>query len=333
MHRKYSDLIKAEARRLGFDHCGISKASYLAAHATHLKIWLKKGLQGEMDYMARHPEKRLDPRKLVSGTRSVISVIMSYNTDHKQTDHTAPVISKYAYGKDYHKVIRKRLKKLLAYIQNEIQPANGRVFVDSAPVLDRAWAEKAGLGWIGKNANLISTKFGSFVFIGSVFIDLELAYDSPTSDMCGGCTKCIAACPTQAIIRPKVIDSKRCISYFTIEYKGQLPESLRERFHNRIFGCDICQDVCPWNRKAPLNHIDEFVPEKELLEMKRKDWINMDEDKFDRLFQGSAVKRVRFEGLKRNIRFVLSSCGFINPQVYHIRISNPNEQNPDFKSE
>ena len=307
MHGKYSDLIKAEARRLGFDDCGISKASYLAVYAPHLKIWLEKGLQGEMDYMARHPDKRLDPRKLVSGTRSVISVIMSYNTDRKQADHSAPVLSKYAYGKDYHKVIRKRLKRLLAYIQNEIQPVNGRVFVDSAPVLDRAWAEKAGLGWIGKNSNLISTKFGSFVFIGSVFIDLELDYDSPVSDMCGACTKCITACPTKAIIRPKVIDSKRCISYFTIEYKGQLPEGLREKFQNRIFGCDICQDVCPWNRKAPLHHIDEFIPGKELLEMRRADWINMDEEQFDRLFKGSAVKRAGFEGLKRNIRFVLSS--------------------------
>ena len=304
MHGKYSDSIKAEARRLGFDRCGISKASYLESYAPHLKIWLEKGLQAGMDYMAWHTEKRLDPGKLVSGTTSVISVIMSYNTDRRQADQSAPVLSKYAYGKDYHRVIRKRLKKLLAYIQNEIHPASGRVFVDSAPVLDRAWAEKAGLGWIGKNSNLISPESGSFVFIGSVFIDLELEYDSPVSDMCGGCTKCIDACPTQAIIRPKVIDSGRCISYHTIENKGQLPESLRERFHNRVFGCDICQDICPWNRKAPVHHIDEFVPAKELLEMKREDWVHLDEERYNRIFEGSAVKRAGFEGLKRNIRFV-----------------------------
>jgi epoxyqueuosine reductase len=304
MHGKYSDLIKAEALRLGFDHCGISKATFLRDHVSHLKTWLDKGLHGEMDYMSRYFEKRLDPERLVSGTKSIISVIVSYHSGQRQADDTAPILSKYAYGKDYHHVIRKKLKKLLAYIHNEIHPVKGRVFVDSAPVLDRAWAEKAGLGWIGKNSNLISSQFGSFVFIASVFIDLELEYDSPVRDMCGSCTKCIAACPTQAIIRPKVIDSNRCISYLTIEYKGQLPESLKEKFHNRIFGCDICQDVCPWNRQAPLHHIEDFNPEKELMEMKREDWISLDEEKFNRLFESSAVKRARFDGLKRNIRFV-----------------------------
>ena len=304
MHGKYPGLIKAEARRLGFDHCGISRAENLTDHASHLKTWLEKGLHGDMAYMARHFEKRLDPEKLVSGTKSVISVIAGYNTNLKQLDSSAPVISKYAFGRDYHKVIRKKLKRLLVYIQNEICPVSGRIFVDSAPVLDRAWAVKAGLGWIGKNSNLISQKFGSFVFIGSVFIDLELEYDSPVSDMCGGCTKCITACPTQAIIGPKVIDSRRCISYLTIEYKGQLPEGLREKFRNRIFGCDICQDVCPWNRKAPLHQMKDFMPAKELLEMKRDEWITLDEEKYNQLFAGSAVKRARFDGLKRNICFV-----------------------------
>ncbi|MBN2212700.1 MAG: tRNA epoxyqueuosine(34) reductase QueG [Bacteroidales bacterium] len=307
VHGKYSGLIKAEARRLGFDNCGISGAEYLSGHASHLKIWLEKGLHGEMDYMAGHFEERLDPEKLVRNTRSVITVIAGYNTNLKQEDSSAPVISRYAFGRDYHKVIRKKLKQLLDYIQREIQQASGRVFVDSAPVLERAWAVKAGLGWIGKNSNLISPESGSFVFIGTVFIDLELEADSPVRDMCGSCTKCIDACPTQAIIRPKVINSNRCISYLTIEYKGQLPENLREKFHNRIFGCDICQEVCPWNRKAPLHRTEDFMPSKELLEMKRSDWITLDEKKFNRLFEGSAVKRAGFEGLKRNIRFVLSS--------------------------
>ncbi len=311
MHGKYSNLIKAEAHRLGFDQCGISRATYLADHEPRLKIWLEKGLHGEMAYMTRHCEKRLDPTTLVGGTRSVISVIMSYHTEQSQTDLTAPVISKYAYGRDYHKVIRKKLKHLLAYIQNNIQPASGRIFVDSAPVLDRAWAEKAGLGWIGKNSNLISSESGSFVFIGSIFTDLELEYDSPVRDMCGSCTKCIDACPTKAIIRPKVVDSRRCISYLTIEYKGQLPENLREKFHNRVFGCDICQDVCPWNKKAPLHRHDELMPAKEMLEMKRKEWLSLDEERFNRIFKGSAVKRAGFEGLKRNIRFVSRSCGSV----------------------
>lgn len=304
LHGKYSDLIKAEARRLGFDNCGISRAEYLTEYAPHLNKWLEKRLHGDMDYMAGNLQKRLDPAKLVSGTKSVISVILSYNTNQKQADSAVPVISKYAFGRDYHKVVRKKLKALLDYIRREIHPVSGRVFVDSAPVLDRVWAERAGLGWIGKNSNLISPEYGSFIFIGSVFIDLELDYDTPVREMCGGCTKCIDACPTQAIIRPKVIDSRRCISYLTIEYKGQLPESMREKFHNRIFGCDICQDVCPWNSKAPLHRTEDFVPSKELLEMKRNDWIMLDEKKFNQLFEGSAVKRARFEGLKRNIRFV-----------------------------
>ncbi len=301
---KYSDLIKAEAYRLGFDNCGISRAEYLTEYEPHLKKWLEKGLHGEMDYMAGNLQKRLDPEKLVKGTKSVISVILSYNTNQKQAGRLVPFISKYAFGRDYHKVVRKKLKALLAYISRKIHPVSGRVFVDSAPVLDRVWAERAGLGWIGKNSNLISPVYGSFVFIGSVFTDLELEYDKPVREMCGDCTRCIDACPTQAIIRPKIIDSRRCISYLTIEYKGQLPESIREKFHNRIFGCDICQDVCPWNRKAPLHKTEDFMPSKELLEMKRSDWINLDEKKYNQLFEGSAVKRAGFNELKRNIRFV-----------------------------
>lgn len=304
MHRKYSDLIKAEAYRLGFEDCGIAPAAYLEEHASFLKTWLEKGMHGDMDYMLKHFEKRTDPSKLVEGTKSVISVILSYNTTDRQADKSAPVLSKYAYGKDYHKVIRKKLKKLLKYIHINIHPVNGRVFTDSAPVLDRAWAAKAGLGWIGKNSNLISPKYGSFVFIGSVFVDLELEYDFPLKDMCGGCVKCINACPTQAIIKPGVVDGSRCISYYTIEYKGRLPDSLKEQFQNRMFGCDICQDVCPWNRQVPLHKTPEFEPVREIMKMSRDEWIHLDEEKYDSLFAGSAVKRAGFKGLKRNIKFV-----------------------------
>lgn len=304
MHRKHSELIKAEAHRLGFQDCGIAPAAYLEDHASFLKTWLEKGMHGEMDYMSKHFEKRTDPTRLVEGTKSIISVILSYNTTDRQADITAPVISKYAYGKDYHKVIRKKLKKLLKYIQINIHPVHGRVFTDSAPVLDRAWAAKAGLGWIGKNSNLISPKYGSFVFIGSVFIDLELSYDFPLKDMCGGCVKCISACPTQAIIKPRVVDGSRCISYFTIEYKGRLPGELKEQFQNRIFGCDICQDVCPWNRKVPLHKTHEFESDPEIMNMSFDEWIHLDEKRYNRLFEGSPLKRAGYKGLKRNITFI-----------------------------
>ncbi|NJK87855.1 MAG: tRNA epoxyqueuosine(34) reductase QueG [Bacteroidales bacterium] len=296
-------MVKAEALRLGFDDCGISEATYLEEDAVHLKTWLEKGYQGEMRYMDDHFEKRTDPRKLVDGAKSVISVIQNYYTQAKQEDPAAPIISKYAYGKDYHKVLKRKLKKLTEFIQKEIAPVNGRAFVDSAPVLDRAWAARAGLGWVGKNSNLISPRLGSFFFIGSLITDIEFEYDTPINDMCGGCTKCLSACPTKAIVRPKVVDGSKCISYYTIEYKGELPESLRERFLNRAFGCDICQDVCPWNRKAPENTVPEFKPVPGLLSMTKKDWTELNEEKYEEMFAGSAVKRTKYSGLKRNIDF------------------------------
>ncbi len=302
---KYSDLIKSEAIRIGFDACGISRAERLDEQAGHLKNWLDKGLHGEMEYMANHFEKRIDPNQLLPGTKSVISVLLNYHSGLKQKDPSAPVISSYAYGKDYHKVMRKKLKRLFQYIHQTVPNVTGRIFVDSAPVLERVWAAKAGLGWIGKNSLLISPKFGSFVFIGTVFVDVELAYDNPINEMCGGCTKCLTNCPTKAIIRPKVVDARKCISYFTIEYKGVLPENIRNAFHNRIFGCDICQDVCPWNRKIPEHKTNEFNLKKELFEMKRDDWNILDEENYNSLFEGSAVKRAKYSGLKRNISFVL----------------------------
>ncbi len=302
---KYSDLIKSEAIRIGFDACGISRAERLDEQAWYLKNWLDKGLHGEMEYMANHFEKRIDPNQLLPGTKSVISVLLNYHSGLKQKDPSAPVISSYAYGKDYHKVMRKKLKRLFQYIHQTVPNVTGRIFVDSAPVLERVWAAKAGLGWIGKNSLLISPKFGSFVFIGTVFVDVELAYDNPINEMCGGCTKCLTNCPTKAIIRPKVVDARKCISYFTIEYKGVLPENIRNAFHNRIFGCDICQDVCPWNRKIPEHKTNEFNLKKELFEMKRDDWNILDEENYNSLFEGSAVKRAKYSGLKRNISFVL----------------------------
>lgn len=313
VRRKNAEIVKTEAIRLGFDDCGISQATYLEEDARHLRTWLEKGYHGEMQYMVNHFEKRTDPRKLIEGTKSVISVIQNYNTSQVQADISAPVISKYAYGKDYHKVLKKRLNKLIDFIQNNIAPTNGRAFVDSAPVLDRAWAAKAGLGWIGKNANLISPKFGSFVFIGSIITDIEFDYDTPINEMCGGCTKCLTACPTSAIVRPKTVDGSKCISYHTIEYKGDLQEDIKEKFLNRVFGCDICQDVCPWNRKAPEHKVNGFTPEPDLLSMTRKEWQQLNEEKYEVLFSGSAVKRAKYKGLRRNIDFLLGKDNRIFP--------------------
>ena len=303
--RKRTDLIKAEAIRLGFNDCGISQSTYLEEDAMHLKSWLDRGFHGEMKYMENYFDKRVDPGKLVPGSKSVISVILSYNTEKDREDASAPVISKYAYNRDYHKVLKKKLRLLLSYIQKSITECEARIFVDSAPVLERAWAAKSGLGWIGKNSNLISPKFGSFVFIGSIITSVELEYDKPIKETCGGCTKCLQNCPTSAIIRPKVIDSNKCISYFTIEYKGQLPETMTEKFRNRVFGCDICQDVCPWNRKAPVHTVPEFEPKQELIKMSHDEWKNLDEETYTRLFEGTAVKRTKYSGLKRNIDFLM----------------------------
>ncbi|MBS1531985.1 MAG: tRNA epoxyqueuosine(34) reductase QueG, partial [Bacteroidetes bacterium] len=272
------------------------------------EAWLKQGMQGEMSYMENYFDKRLDPRLLVDGAKSVISLGLNYYTDLQQADPSAPKISKYAYGTDYHHVIKHKLKQLLEVINEKIGEVNGRAFVDSAPVLDKAWAKRAGLGWIGKNTNLISTKKGSFFFLAELIIDLELEYDIPsTADHCGTCTRCIDACPTEAIVAPYVVDGSRCISYLTIELKNEIPAEFQGKMDNWMFGCDVCQDVCPWNRFSVLNHEQAFQPKKELLNMRKTDWEDITEDVFQKVFKDSPVKRTKFSGLKRNIGFLRNS--------------------------
>ncbi|MBK0379184.1 tRNA epoxyqueuosine(34) reductase QueG [Mucilaginibacter segetis] len=301
----YSKLIKAEAEKLGFMFCGIAKAEFLEDEAPKLESWLSKGMHGEMHYMENHFDKRLDPRLLVDGAKSVISLGLNYYNNNIQIDITSPKISKYAYGVDYHSVIKDKLKQLLNTINTEIGEVNGRAFVDSAPVLDKAWAKKAGLGWIGKNANLISKKTGSFFFLAELIIDLELEYDiKPTADHCGSCTRCIDACPTDAIVGPYVVDGSRCISYLTIELKNEIPNEFKGKMDNWMFGCDICQDVCPWNRFSVLNSEPAFIPPPELSQFNKSDWDEITSETFKKVFKNSAVKRTRFEGLKRNIKFL-----------------------------
>ena len=301
----YSALIKAEAQRLGFMFCGIAKAVFLEEEAPRLEAWLKAGMHGEMQYMENHFDKRLDPRLLVDGAKSVISLALNYYTDAGQTDPLAPKISKYAYGSDYHYVIKDKLKQLLNFIHQEIGEVNGRAFVDSAPVLDKAWAKKAGLGWVGKNTNLINKQSGSFFFLAELIVDLELEYDvAPTADHCGTCTRCIDACPTEAIVAPYVIDGSRCISYLTIELKNELPQEFKGKTDNWMFGCDICQDVCPWNKFSVLHNEPAFEPHPELLGISKNDWEDITEETFQKVFKGSAVKRTKYAGLKRNIAFI-----------------------------
>ena len=300
-----SDQIKAKAKELGFLNCGISEARFLAEEKDHLLDWLQKEMHGGMNYMANNVDKRLDPGLLVENARSVISVLLNYFPGEKQTDEQAPVLSKYAYGKDYHFVMKDKLGGLLRFIQEEIAPCEGRCLVDSAPVLDRAWAAFAGLGWIGKNANLLSTEHGSFFFIGELIIDLELTAEGhKVHDHCGNCTRCIDACPTQALVAPYVLDARRCISYQTIENHGEIDTSLKGKFENRVFGCDICQDVCPWNLKAEVHQEPAFIAHPRLLKLTKEEWADMDKPMFNELFRNSAVKRTRFEGLKRNLRFL-----------------------------
>ncbi|QEC74922.1 tRNA epoxyqueuosine(34) reductase QueG [Mucilaginibacter ginsenosidivorax] len=301
----YSQLIKSEAQKLGFLFCGISKAGFLEEEAPRLENWLKKNMHGEMHYMENHFDKRLDPRLLVDGAKSVISLGFNYYTDNRQTDPTAPKISKYAYGIDYHTVIKDKLRLLLQIINEQIGEVGGRVFVDSAPVLDKAWAKKSGMGWIGKNANLLSKKAGSFFFLAELIIDLELEYDiAPTADHCGTCTNCIDACPTDAIVGPYVVDGSRCISYLTIELKNEIPAEFKGKMDNWMFGCDVCQDVCPWNRFSVLNTEPAFTPHPDLLHLKAADWQDITQDVFQKVFKNSAVKRTKFSGLKRNIDFL-----------------------------
>lgn len=297
-------MIKDHARKLGFDGCGIALAEALKEDAVYLDDWRKHHYHAGMAYMGKHTEKRVDPAKLVEGARSVISVLLNYYPAKTQTDPRAPVLAKYAYGKDYHDVVRKKLKHLLNYIRSDIAPVNGRVFVDSAPVLQKAWAARAGLGWIGKNTCLISPQSGSFCFIGTLIVDIPLHYDEATAGSCGDCTLCMDACPTRAIVAPRVLDAGRCIAYLTIENQADLPKEFEGRFAGRVFGCDICQDVCPWNRKEAAHQEKDFEPAPELLEMTRADWYSMDEEQFDRIFKGSALKRAGFKRLKRNLDFI-----------------------------
>ncbi len=300
---KWTNQIKTEAKRLGFLSCGISKARFLEEEAPRLEKWLKNNMHGEMQYMENHFDKRLDPTKLVEDSKSVISLLLNYYPSETQTENSFK-LSKYAYGTDYHFVIKDKLKSLLNYIQEEIGEVHGRAFVDSAPVLDKAWAAKSGLGWIGKHSNLLTQQVGSFYFIAELIIDLELDYDLPTTDHCGTCTKCIDACPTQAITEPYVVDGSKCISYFTIELKESIPTEFKGKFDDWMFGCDVCQDVCPWNRFSKSHNEPLFNPHPELLSMTKKDWEEITEDVFKKIFKDSAVKRTKFEGLKRNIQFL-----------------------------
>jgi len=300
---KYSQLIKAESKRLGFLSCGISKAGFLEEEAPRLESWLNKNQHGQMAYMENHFDKRLNPTLLVEDAKSVISLLLNYYPSEEQNSDSYK-ISKYAYGQDYHFVIKEKLTELLHTIQTEIGEVSGRAFVDSAPVLDKAWAAKSGLGWIGKNSNLITQKTGSFYFIAELIVDLELEYDYATTDHCGTCTACIDACPTEAIVAPYVVDGSKCISYFTIELKDNLPQEMKGKFNDWMFGCDVCQDVCPWNRFSKPHKEPLFQPNSEVLSFTKKDWEEITEDTFKKVFANSAVKRTKLNGLQRNIDFL-----------------------------
>lgn len=299
----YTRFIKQKANELGFFYCGISKAEFLEEEAPRLENWLKKNMHGEMGYMENHFDKRLDPRILVPGAKSVVSLLLNYFPEQRQPEN-ALKISKYAYGTDYHFVIKDKLKTLLQAINEEIGEVGGRCFVDSAPVLDKAWAKKSGLGWVGKNSNLINPKSGSFFFIAELIIDLELEYDGPIKDYCGTCTRCIDACPTDAITEAYVVDGSKCISYFTIELKGQIPEEVGGKFGNWVFGCDICQDVCPWNRFSQPHREPAFDPHAKLPQLSAADWQEITQEVFQEMFRKSAIKRTGYAGLQRNISFV-----------------------------
>jgi epoxyqueuosine reductase len=299
----YSQLIKAEAKRLGFLSCGISKAGFLEEEAPRLENWLNQNQHGEMKYMENHFDKRLNPTLLVDDAKSVISLLLNYYPSETQNSDSYK-ISKYAYGEDYHFVIKEKLTALLHAIQTEIGEVSGRAFVDSAPVLDKAWAAKSGLGWIGKNSNLLTQQVGSFYFIAELIVDLDLEYDYATTDHCGTCTACIDACPTEAIVSPYVVDGSKCISYFTIELKENIPTEMKGKMDDWIFGCDVCQDVCPWNRFSKSHNEPLFNPNSGLLSFTKKDWEEITEETFKKVFTNSAVKRTKFEGLKRNVKFL-----------------------------
>ncbi|MFY7911427.1 MAG: tRNA epoxyqueuosine(34) reductase QueG [Emticicia sp.] len=305
LQQKFSQQIKSKAIELGFDACGISKAEFLEEEAPRLEKWLNLNYHGKMAYMANHFDKRLDPRKLVDGAKSVITVILNYFPEQTLPENDESYkISKYAYGTDYHFVLKDKLKDLMTYISEEIGEVNGRVFVDSAPVMDKVWAKKSGIGWVGKHTNLITREIGSFFFIGEIICDLELQADTAMKDYCGTCTRCVDACPTDAITQPYVVDGSKCISYFTIELKEAIPDEVKGKFENWIFGCDICQDVCPWNRFSRPTQTVDFRQHPHLEQFTKTDWEEISQEVFQEVFRRSAVKRTKLEGLKRNIEFV-----------------------------
>lgn len=296
--------IKSEANRLGFTFCGISKAEFLENEAPHLENWLNQNRHGKMQYMENYFDKRLNPTLLVEGSKSVISLMYNYYPSHQQREDSYK-ISKYAYGEDYHHVIKDKLKELVQFITDEVGEINARIFTDSAPILERAWAKKSGLGWIGKNSMLINPKKGSFYFLAEIILDVEFDYDTPIKDYCGSCNACAEACPTEAILPNKVVDGSKCISYFTIELKDEiLPNEVKGKFNDWMFGCDICQDVCPWNRFSTPTNESLFSPHPKLLNYSKKEWTELTADIFNEIFKKSAVKRTKFEGLKRNIKFL-----------------------------
>ena len=302
MKKRNSQLVKKLAKQIGFSSCGISKARFLQEEEKNFENWLKKGYQGTMSYLEKNFDKRLDPQKLVPGAKSVISLTYNYFPQKKTLNENSFIISKYAYGKDYHFIIKDKLKALFNLLKKEIGNIEGRVFVDSAPIHERAWAKISGLGWIGKNSLLLNKKMGSYFFLAEIICDLDLEYDSSVSDHCGTCTKCIDACPTDAITESQVLDANKCISYLTIENKNEIPKELSKSFNNYIFGCDICQDVCPWNKFAKPHNEKEFLPKEELSKFTKKEWQELTNETFNKIFKNSAVKRTKFEGLKRNIK-------------------------------
>ena len=302
LKKNYSDFIKNKSIELGFISCGISKSGFLENEIGRFESWLKNNYHGKMSYMERNFDKRMDTRKLVDGSKSVISLLFNYYPS-KEINNNSFKISKYTYGKDYHFIIKDKLKTLLSSMRNEIGEIDGRVFVDSAPIMEKAWAKKSGLGWVGKNTNLISKKTGSFFFIAEIIVDLELEYDVEVTDHCGSCTACLDACPTDALYEPYKIDASKCISYFTIELKDQFPNDLKKDFNDWIFGCDICQDVCPWNKFSIPNKEPLLNPKNEINQYSKKDWLELTDEVFKVVFKETPLERTKFKGLKRNIQY------------------------------
>lgn len=316
---KTTSFIKQESKRLGFDFCGISKAEFLEEEAPRLEKWLKAEMHGKMHYMENYFDKRLDPRLLVPNAKSVISLLLNYFPSEKQpfgsVQGDTPKISKYAYGKDYHFVIKEKLNFLFDFIRKNIGEVNARAFVDSAPVMDKAWAKKSGLGWMGKHTNLISKNNGSYFFIAELIVDLELEYDNEIPDYCGTCTKCIDACPTGAITEPYRVDGSKCISYFTIELKENIPDEMKGKFDNWAFGCDICQNVCPWNSFSTPHNEPHFKPKPEILNFTKKDWEEISEQAFNKTFHDSPFHRTKYKGMKRNLEFLFPANAPITSTV------------------